>query len=74
MSETRAERQPALCLLAEAICIYGMTTGFCSPRNNHACGCWQRAEEMMRGSGMSAAACVWVLQNRRRIEQEATSR
>ena len=69
--ERRSDRQPALFLIANHICCTDLTTGFCSPQNKEVCECWNRAQNFLRGSGLSAQACVWVLQNRRKIEKAA---
>lgn len=71
MTQRRFDRQPALGRLAETICIYDKTDGFCSPRSKEVCMCWDNAEKMLQGSGLSARACCWVLMNSKRIEEEA---
>ena len=69
--ERRMDRQPALFLIADAICSLGDTDGFCTPRHGDACKCWTKAEQMQNATGLSANACVWVLQHRTKIEQQA---
>lgn len=68
----RCDTQPALFKVAECLCIYDMTDGFCTPRNKEVCACWDRAKQLMEASGFSALALVWILKNRQRIEEEAT--
>jgi len=68
----RMDYQPALFLVAQEICSLDMTDGFCTPRNRDACECWSKAEKLMDSSGFSAKALVWILQHRKRIEEEAT--
>jgi hypothetical protein len=70
----RIDTQPALGKVAECLCVYDMTDGFCHPKNNNACKCWSRAEEIQQSTGFSAQACVWILRHRTRIETEAAGR
>lgn len=72
MGKRRSDMQPALCKVAECLCVYDMTDGFCTPKTKDRCACWRKAEELMRSSGFSALALVWILKNRKRIEEEAT--
>jgi hypothetical protein len=72
MTDTiRAERQPALHLIAAEICSLELTDGFCMPQNKAVCECWDRATAMIRSTGFSAQACAWILRNRTQIEKEA---
>jgi len=65
----RTEMQPALLKAAEAICIYRDTDGFCHPRNHQGCECWQKAESVMRATGLSANAVSWIVQYSERVER-----
>lgn len=69
--ERRCDRQPGLCLAAEQFCSTDLTDGFCSPKQRDVCKCWDRAEQSMRGTGLSAQAVAWVYAHRHRIEEEA---
>lgn len=71
MSTNRADLSPALHKAAEAVCVYDRTDGFCHPRNHPACRCWQIAEEMMLGLGLSANAVSWVVQHKHDIERQS---
>lgn len=74
MSESKIRKidmHPAMGMLANTICILGETDGFCSPSNKEVCACWDRAEKMLHGSGLSAQACKWVLMHKSKIEEAA---
>lgn len=71
--QRRSERQPALALVAEELCVCDMTDGFCTPRNKDMCKCWDRASTLLHESGFSAQALVWILKHRTRIEQQAAN-
>lgn len=76
MADTISERermQPALAKAAEAVCIYQHTDGFCHPRNNPTCRCWQMARDVQQATGLSSQAVQWIFKNTRRIEDEAAS-
>lgn len=64
----RADMQPALAKAAEAACIYKMTDGFCHPRNNAACKCWNNAKAVQGATGMSNQAVAWIFRNLQKIE------
>lgn len=70
-NERRCDRQPGLALAAEVFCSTDLTNGFCTPKQVDSCRCWDRAQETMRGSGLSAQAVAWVYAHRKRIEEEA---
>lgn len=69
--ERRCERQPGLFLAAHELCVTDLTNGFCSPKQVDSCQCWDKAEQMLRGSGLSCQAIAWLYRNRKRVEEEA---
>jgi hypothetical protein len=71
MKQKRFDMQPALGNLASVICAYDETDGFCSPSNKDVCRCWDRAEQLLHGSGMSCQALEYVLLNKTEIEKKA---
>ena len=68
----RTELSPALFQLAEVVCIYDRTNGFCHPRNKQGCECWQIAANLMSTTGLSSRALQWVLTHKADIEKMAT--
>lgn len=71
-----ADLHPALNEVAEALCIYGLTDGFCKPRNCQGCKCWKVAKTLLHGTGlytMSAKDWVWVIQHQSLIHERASN-
>ena len=70
--DDRTKAQPALYMVAETICTYDKTDGFCHPRNCQSCPrCWGAARRLLKDTGLSARAVTWVLMHKERVESEA---
>lgn len=68
-----ADLHPALHTLAHALCIYGLTDGFCTPRNCQGCKCWKVARTLINETGchsMSVTDWVWVIEHQSQIHEE----
>ena len=69
--ERRCDRSPGLFMAAQEFCVTDLTDGFCTPKQRDVCKCWDRAEQSMRGTGLSAQAVAWIYRHRTKIEAEA---